>query len=553
MKRLGLSELAVIATIYAFVIGFVFLPILVVALESLKGGQGLSAEHYVRFLSSPHHTRLIANSLLLAVLTTIACTAIALPLAYVLGRYDLKYKAVLRTLLLAPLVTPPFVTALALVNLFGLTGTFNIILVEWLKINSEPIDFLGGLPGLVFIEALHFFPLLMLNLEASIASISREVEEVAEVHGASGWTRFFQVTLPLAMPGWLTGSLLVFIFAFSDWVTPLILRQPWYLATEVYLAISENYGLDPVLYRSGLVGTILITLVTISSLVIVRRMIERRRYEVKGVGRLIRVRGLKRVASYIFIALIITIGLLPPIWIFLRSISKRWFLTAFPTEFTTEHYRHVLEDIGLPLWNSVGFAITALAMDLLLGVTIAYILTRTNLPGRWLLDSLVTFIIVIPGIVLGVGYLVSFTQPTLPLARNWFIMPLVIAVHRLPFVVRSSYAAFVSLDRSLEEVAYVLGASKKYTVAKITLPLTTRALVAGGLFMLVFGLQELSALMFLYRPGWETITISIFKLAMSGANFEGAAATGVVLILIVALFMALAFRLSERITSYQVR
>lgn len=551
MRRFSIYDLSLVSLVSAFLLTFLLVPIGYVLLESLRVGQSFSLDSYAEFFSSSFYLEASLNSIIWATLTTAAASIIGLPLAYILSRYDIPAKGTFRFLLTLPLITPPFVGAMALLNLFGSYGTLNVILSDWLHLTSEPINFIFGLHGLVLVETLHLFPLIVLNTDFS--SINKEYEELAEISGASGRSRFFRVTMPLVAPSFANGAFLVFIFTFVDFATPMVLRETKYLATEAVNAIVLSF-LDVRRYRLGLVGTVVMTIFTIACLVFMRSLIERRRYHLKGPARIITASGLKKGIMMGYALLIAGLGLMVPTWIILSAFSKSWSFTAFPTTWTVDNFKLIVLDTPLYIKNSLAFALIALAINILVGLAVAYILTRIEIPGKHFLDSLTTFILAVPGIIMGVGYLLLFSQPVMgfSLARTWVVMPLVIAVRRLPYMIRPAYGAFLGLERSLEDVASVFGARRYSILAKITLPLTKRLVFAGALFTFINAVQELSSTIFLYRPGWETMTIGIFILFLSSGFFEAAAALGVILIIVVSICIILAYRLTEKGMQYGI-
>jgi len=174
------------------------------------------------------------------------------------------------------------------------------------------------------------------------------------------------------------------------------------------------------------------------------------------------------------------------------------------------------------------------------------VLARSRFPGKDLIDSLVTLILAVPGTVIGIAYLRAFHAPLpligISLTQGWLIMVVVLAIRRLPYVVRSVYAALLQIHVSLEEASLVLGGNKIRTFIKITTPLIARGLLVGSIISFTTAMQELSSTAFLYRPGWETMPLGIFIYYLTGGMNE-ASALGVLLILVVAISVGLANRL----------
>jgi len=197
--------------------------------------------------------------------------------------------------------------------------------------------------------------------------------------------------------------------------------------------------------------------------------------------------------------------------------------------------------------NSFLYSGLAVALCIAVGVPIAWILARTKAPGRGLLDALNTLILAIPGTAIGIAYIRAFHAP-LPglqvgLTSLWIIMPLVLAVRRLPYTVRGSFASLLLVHRSLEEAAGSVGASKARTFKDITLPMIRKGILIGALFSFMTSLQEASATIFLNLGGWETMTVGIFTFYIAGSSSE-AAALSFILIVLAALSLALVNRVA---------
>ncbi len=533
---------------------FLLYPIMTVFIDSLFVDGKFTLEYYFAFANDSFYMESLLNSIMVAFVTVLTSSLIAIPLAYVLSRYRIRGKLFFMTVSLLPMIMPPFVGAFAFLFLLGRVGTINLILIDWLGLTTMPVNFIYGLHGIILLETIHLYPLIYLNTAASFTQIDPALEEAAEIQGASGLRRFFTVTLPLATPGYAAGAFLTFIWTFADWTTPIILGRQDFLATQAYFSIVQF--IDRPLLQKGLVASAIIALASVVALFLMRKYVELRQYVslTKGTaveGRLLEASGSKKRAATLFCVGVAVLSLLAPVWLILSSFGKAWGITAFPLTYTLSHFIYVVEDTPLYLKNSFNFAIVAALIDVALGVSIAYLLGRTKIPGRGYLDGLVTTMLAIPGIIIGVGYLRAFHGVAIPginetLTHLWLVMPLVMAIRRVPYVVRSSYATLLQMDIAFEEAAEILGASKIRTFATIILPLLAKGLFAGTVFAFITAIQEVSATMFLLQPGWETMTIGTFILYQSSGEFGAAAALGVVLMVVTAACIAVANRLGGR-------
>jgi iron(III) transport system permease protein len=197
--------------------------------------------------------------------------------------------------------------------------------------------------------------------------------------------------------------------------------------------------------------------------------------------------------------------------------------------------------------NSFLYAGLALVICLVVGVPMAWIMGRTRAPGRKTMDALTTLILAIPGTAIGIAYIRAFNFPLpaidIPLTSMWLILPLVLAVRRLPYTVRGSYSSLLLVHPSMEEAAANVGASKLRTFRDITVPLVWKGILVGGLFSFIMSIQEASATIFLTLGGWEMIPFGIFTFYIAGSQSQ-AAALGVILIVVCAVCLFIVNRIA---------
>lgn len=235
-ERIDWRLLGVMGLLLALLIAFILYPIFRVLWISLSDESGsLTLLHFANFFRRPLFREALWNTLWTGVLVVLFSAVLALPLAYVIARYEFRGKLLLQTAATLPLVIPPFVGAIALQLILGRSGTVNLLLMRWF---DTTIPFMDGLAGVVLVQTLHFFPFVLLNTAVSLSNIDASLEEMAQNMGCHGFRLFRRVTLPLMMPGFIAGSLLVFIRAIDDLGTPLMLNQKNLLAPQAYLRIT---------------------------------------------------------------------------------------------------------------------------------------------------------------------------------------------------------------------------------------------------------------------------------------------------------------------------
>jgi len=533
MSRGSISLAALLWLVIAFLVLY---PLSILVMESFKiaetGGWGIG--NYLEFFQDAYYLKTFVNTLLLSTLVLLTTTIFGVPLAYILARYRHWGKTVFTALILLPIVLPAFAGVFAFIIFFGKYGTVNLLLME-IGLTEQPINFIYGLHGLVFIQSLHMLPFIVLGLAAGFTNIDPSFEEAAEVEGASGFRRFFTVTLPLCTPSYLAGAVLVFLWPFTDWLTPLILGQVDFLPSVSYINISYHFT-DMHRKHMGIVAVVVSSIVCISLFLLARWWVEKKKYTglSKGTtseGRVIEPSALVKSGAYVYMIFISILVLLIPIVLGLSAFSRRWVFEPFPTYWTLENFRLILLESPVLIKNSFLFSGIALIFGIAFGLPVAYLIVRTRVPGKDALDFVITLMLAFPGIAIGVSYILAFWKG-IPLAHYWIIMPLALFARRLPYFLRMAHASYLQLDPSLEEASEVSGAGKLRTFFYISLPLLLKGVLVGVVMFFIMAFQEISTAIFLYRGGWETLPIGIYLNWHRGMEFGIAAAMAFLMIVI---------------------
>jgi len=531
-------------------LGFLILiPVTFVLYESITWQGSITIDHYQRFLATPYLRECLLNSLWVAAACALFSSLIGVPMAYFLVRFDLPARSLLTSLATLPLIMPPFVGALSFKFLFGRHGTFNLLLMDYLGL-KEPLNLIYGLHGVVLITSLHLYPLVMLNVMNSLSKIDPALEEAAANMGGKGLHVFRTVTFPLMMPGFAAGALLVFTWAFTDLGTPMIIGSPAFnlLAPQAFFAIRELY--EDVI-RLGVVMCVIMVSVSLVALAGMRKYVSLKQYAVAGVtskAMAKRMRPLVRDLAFSFCVIVVAISLLPHAGVFMGAFGRVWSFTPFPEGFTLDNFRYVLIDAPIYLSNSLRYSGVATALGMALGAVLAYVLVRKTFPSKDLLDGIAMLPFALPGIVLATGYLRAFRNPlpilNLDMLSTWLVIPLALTARKLPYTLRSSYATLQQIHVSLEEASMNLGATRIRTFLKITLPLMSFGLLAGGTLGFISSITELSCSWLLSLPGmgWEPMTVGIMIYSQTGI-FGQSAAMGAILIAIVGIGIAITNKL----------
>jgi len=536
-----------VGVIWLFLALFLVYPLTRIFYDAVTDEAGrLTLANFASFFTDTFYLRALWKSLVLGVATVAASSVIGIAVAFLLVRYDFRGRSFFSYLTMIPIISPPLVGTLGFTFILGRAGSVNVLLMDVFDMLT-PINFLYGLHGVVLVETLHLFPMITLNVVDALGKIDPALEEAAESVGARGWKKFWTITLPLTTPGYVAGALLVFIWTFSDFATPLILGVQDLLAPQAYLNIVQF--VDRRIFRMGIVISALMVLLAVVFLLVARRWVGLKEYSSLSYSTIARRRlsAPREAAAVGLLSVLMLLSFIPYMGVALASFSRGWSLTPLPLSYTLQHYERVIVETPKYILNTFLYSGLAVALCIAVGVPIAWILGRSTMPGRGALDSLNTLILAVPGTAIGIAYIRAF-HFDLPgfdrgLTSFWIIMPLVLAVRRLPYTVRGAYSSLLLVHRSMEEAAASVGASGPRTFRDVTLPLIWKGIIVGGLFSFMTSLQEASAVLFLALGGWEMITNGIFAFYIAGSSSE-AAALGAILIAVAAVSVIVINRLA---------
>jgi iron(III) transport system permease protein len=536
-----------VGLIWAFLIVFLVYPLGRIFYDAVTDEAGRwTLANFQEFFSDRFYVRSLMNSMILGVTTVICSSILGIAVAFLLVRYDFAGRDLFSYLTMIPIISPPLVGVLGFTFILGRAGTVNVLLMDTFDM-LRPVNFLYGLHGVVLVETLHLFPMITLNVVDALGKVDPSLEEAAESVGARGWSKLWRVTLPLTTPGYVAGALLVFIWTFSDFATPLVLGVQDLLAPQAYLNIVQF--VDRRIFRMGIVISALMVLLAILFLLAARHYVAIKDYSSLAYTRIARRRlsPVRQALVVAFLSFLLLLSFIPYIGVTLASLGKGWALTPLPVSYTLQYYERVIVETPKYILNSFLYSGLAVVICVAVGVPIAWLLARSTVPGRGALDAINTLILAVPGTAIGIAYIRAFHFDLPGLDRGltsfWIIMPLVLAVRRLPYTVRGSFASLLLVHRSLEEAASSVGASGARTFRDVTLPMIWKGVLVGGLFSFMTSLQEASAVLFLALGGWESITNGIFAFYIAGSANE-AAALGVILIVVAAVSVAIINRMA---------
>ena len=524
--------------IWAFFCVFLIYPLIRLFYDAFTTADGaFTLNNFYDFFTDAYYLKSLVNSLLLGGATVVTTSILGIVIAYLLLRYDFRGRNLFSFLTLVPMIMPPLVGVMGFVFIMGRAGTVNIILMDYFGF-QKPVNFMYGIHGVLLVETLHLFPLMTLSIVDALGKIDLSLDEAAESVGSRGLRKFWDITFPLTTPGYVSGALLVFIWTFADFATPLVVGIDDLLASQAYLNIVQF--VDRRLFKMGIVISAIMVLLAILFLIIAKKYVAIKDYSSLSYSKIERKKlsPWGQTLALIFLIVVLIFAFIPYLGVALDSFGKGWALTPIPVKYTLQYFERVAIETPKFIINSLIYSGISVLICIIVGVPVAWVMARTKLPGKDLLDSLTTLILALPGTGIGIAYLRAFREP-MPLMSTaligiWVVIPLVLGVRRLPYTVRGTFASLLLVHKSIEEAAESVGATKTKTFIDVVAPLIWKGILVGALYSFILALQEASATLLLVIPGREMMTVGIFNFYIGGSVNE-AAALGLVLIVLGAL------------------
>jgi len=527
---------------YALLVFLMAYPLAQLLLSSLRAeGGGWSLAHFRDFLVLRYYRAALEHSLYVGVIVTLLATAIGVPLAAAVTRWGVPGKALLRALVVLPLVSPPFIGAYSWILLLGRNGwVTNLVKHVYVAMHPSaaaaiaagaPLPWMGtiyGSRGIILALTLNLYPFIFLMVSASLSSIDAALEEAAANLGATPLRTFRTVTVPLLMPAILGGALLVFLHTVADFGSAMIIGEDYLvLPTLIYSLFINEMGGEPAMAATASMVLLVCTSVV---LLVERWYIGRRSYVMSGLRRPVEreVPPRLRVVATIFAYGVVALSLIPAAVVVLTS----FFPSAGPIMrpgFSLGNYAAVFGSVRRPMFNSLYLSGISTLLCVVLGVVIGYLLVRRR--SRWTagLDALLMVPFAIPGTVLAVALMTAFGAPPLLLTGTVTILIVSYLVRRLPYAVRGVVAVLHHIEPATEEASVSLGASPWRTFRRVTLPLMAPGIISGAVMTWVQVISEISSTILLYYGAWATMSVVIYQQVISD-NFGTAAATSSLLL-----------------------
>jgi len=504
-------------------------------------------QNYVEAYTGFETFRLLFNSLRFATGAALVSFMLGTFFAWVNERTNTPCKALFFSLSIIPLIIPGILFTVSWI----LLASPKIGIINTLLQNSFDTDFvfvnIYSMTGMIWVDGLHYSPMAFLLMTAAFRAMDPALEESAQMSGASVPQVFTRVTLRLAWPAVLASLLILFVRAVESFEVPALLGLP--VGIEVYTsAIYQAIHRYP--SQIGLASTYAVTLLAITSFGIYfqsRLSAQSNRFStVTGKGfrpRTMDLGSWRYVTAGLFILYFFVVVALPFCVLLWSSLQKYYSAPSWAAlqNLSLSAYGSVLAEpaFGTAVWNSLLLSLGSATLIMLVTAVIAWIVTRTRLPGRWLIDNLASMPLVFPGLVLGLAIMICYLYLPIGIYGTLWIILIAYVTRFLPYGMRYCSTSMLQIHKELEESAAMSGASWGMTFRRIVLPLLKPGLLAGWIYIVIVSIRELSSSILLYSPGTEVMSIMIWELWQNGQYVE-LSALGVMLIAALFCFVMLA-------------
>ncbi|WP_416729806.1 ABC transporter permease [Fictibacillus sp. JL2B1089] len=498
-----------------------------------------SFDNYEKIFTNKTYFSAVQNSLELAILVSLIVIVMCIPIAYGIARTTMPFKKTIAALCTIPLIVPTFISAYAIIIMFGRAGwvtyIYNSLGGEGMLLDPY------SMAGIVLVQVFFFFPYALWPMVAAFKVSDISLEEASLNLGARNWFTFIFVTFPLAIPGVISSALLIFTVSFSDFGTPIILapKDLNLLVVEAYREIAGFFN-----WGGAAILTVIMVLVAAFFFWLQHLFTKGKNYgSVSGKPKqqkLNDAKGLTRTLSVYSLAIVI-IPVLAMLSIVLQSLATTWGKNPLPNGYTLSHYQTIFTSSMGNIQNSIVLALGALILSVIIATFVSYFVVRQNSSK---LDFMTSIPLVVPGIAFGIALIQTFNTAPLHLTGTALLLIVAYTIRRLPYMVRSTMGTMRAIKQDIEEAAVNLGATPLTAAITIIGPLMLPGIAAGSILVFITVIKETSISILLAPADWAPMSLAIFQNILRGEYYT-AAAMSVVLVIIVLILQAIANRISK--------
>jgi len=523
---------------------FLVWPLLGLLQQSVYNADGeLTGANFHRFFTyvDGYYLKPIVNSLKVTICSTAVSLMLGIPLAYFYSFYKLKGAKAIFVISVLCSMSAPFIGAYSWILLMGRNGLITKTLSTLLGIKVGSIY---GFKGILLVQSLKFFPLVFIYMNGAFKNIDNTLMEASANMGCTGVRRLFKIVLALSMPTILAAALMVFMQAFADFGTPMVMGEGYQtFPVMIYNAYLGEGGVDRNFAAALAVIAVIITAVIFF---IQKWGTSKFKFSMNALHPVEKkeCRGIGGFFMHLYSYLLIALAFLPQLYIIYLSFCN--YKGSIRQEgYGFVNYQQAAKKLlGRSIKNTAVMGIIALVVIIVIAVLIAYLVVRRSSALNNAIDTISMLPYIMPGAVVGLGLLLAFDTKPLALTGTFVIMVISFVIRRLPYTIRSATATLMQISLSIEEAAISLGASKLKTFIKITVPMMANGILSGAILSWVAIVTEMSSSIILYSNKSITLTMSTY-LAILRGNDGMAAAFATILTVVTAISLLLYLRISK--------
>ncbi len=519
---------------------FLLYPLFKLLYQAVFSDGKFTFEQFAAFFSQKYYVKSITNSLKVSFLATVLTLIIGVPLAYFYQMYDIKGKSLLQIIVILCSMSAPFIGAYSWIMLLGRNGVITVFIKNTFGFQMPNIY---GFNGILLVLALQLFPLVFLYVSGALKNLDNSLLEASENMGCTGVKRFFKLVIPLVMPTIIAATLLVFMRAFADFGTPLLIGEGYQtFPVIIYDAYFAETGSN---HNFGAAVSVIAILITAVIFLIQRYVNNKFKFTMNAMHSIERkpLHGVKGVLINFYCWFVVALAFLPQVYViytsFLKTSGK-----LFVPGYSLDSYKFAFTHLTNAIPNTFKIGLMALAIVIIMSILIAYLVVRRNNTANRVIDVLSMIPYIIPGSVVGIALAMTFSSKPIVLTGTVAIMVIALVIRRNPYTIRSSVATLQQIPMSIEEAAISLGSSKLKTFFTITVPMMANGILSGAILSWVTIITELSTAIILYNLKTVTLTLAVYTYVSRG-NYGIAAAYATILTVTTIISLAIFMKVSK--------
>jgi len=485
----------------------------------------------------------LSHSIFVSTISTVFATIIGVILAWIVSRTDIPFRKQIKTGLVMPFLIPPFIAAIAWLQLIGPAGYINSIYMA-IKQTWNPLFVIYGKWAIILVMSLSGYPFVYLTTLAGLERMNPSLEEAGQISGAGIFTVMKDITIPIMAPTIGAGAILVFISRIANFGVPAVMGMPanyYVLTTKIYRLIDQSFIVKDAQAIATAMSMFLI-LFAASGLLLVKVYLRGKEYIVisgKDVQpKLVKLGKWRYILFAIVLSMIIIIVVLPIIAILLTALTRAWGLLPVISNWTLKNFKYVLFDLDMSkrsIRNSFFLAVSASIITTFIGAVIAYMVIKIKVKGSQILDFVSSIPYSIPGTVFALGMIIAWNKSFFGKFNIyntiWIILVSYIARY-LAYSVRTVSSSLMQIDNSLEEAARISGSNRIQSFKDIVIPLVKPSLFASWFLIFIPAFRELTISVLLWSTGNETIGVAVYNL-QEGGNVTASSALAIIMVLVI--------------------